>query len=337
MKKVGDFLLRALKMIALPAAMFLILWGLSSAFGVGSFGNALSMKTALRTAVFMGLVAIGMSFNLLANRWDYSVGASLILASIIGPNLARDMGLTAIWAFLFCILVGIVFCTIVGLAYVIAKIHPLVVSMGFLLTYEGLTAIFYVGYGTNMIGNKLMNIAKWPYFLIPFVVLFIIAYIIFAKTKYGYHLRAVSYGAGVAVNIGIKEKKTVVLAYALSGLFVGAAAYFNTAMEGTIWPTLDAGSVVTAFSCCVPFFIGKFLSRYGNMMIGIVMGALTIAFMNTGLASLGVSSSMQTVINGLFLLAILIISANEARVAEFFENRRIAKEAKRKLAAGITE
>ena len=36
MKKVGDFLLRALKMIALPAAMFLILWGLSSAFGVGS-------------------------------------------------------------------------------------------------------------------------------------------------------------------------------------------------------------------------------------------------------------------------------------------------------------
>ncbi len=205
--KATDFLLRSLKMIALPLGMFLILWILSSTIGVGSFGNALSLKTAFRTAVFMGLVAIGMSFNLLANRWDYSVGASLTLASIIGPNIARDLELSAVWAIVICAITGIVFCTIVGVIYVVMKIHPLIISMGFLLTYEGLTAIVYDGYGTNMIGNSIMNIAKFPYYFIPFAILFVFAYIIFAKTKYGYHLRAVSYGSNVAVNMGINEKK----------------------------------------------------------------------------------------------------------------------------------
>ncbi len=75
----------------------------------------------------------------------------------------------------------------------------------------------------------------------------------------------------------------------------------------------------------------QFLSRWGNIMVGMLMGTLTIAFMNTGLTSLGVSSSMQTTINGLFLLAILIISANEARVAEYFENKKIANAARKKM------
>lgn len=333
MKKVGDFLLRALKMIALPVAMFVVLKVLSTFIGSGSFGNALSIRTALRSAVFTCLVAIGMSFNLLSNRWDYSIGASLILASIIGPNLARDLGLTAWWALIFCAIVGVVFCTIVGLIYITIKIHPLVISMGFLLLYEGLSAIVYDGGGVNMTGNKLMYVARYPYYFIPFLILFVLAYVLYNKTKFGYNLRAVSYGSAVAVNIGVNEKATVMAAYALGGLFVGTAGYFNTAMNGLIWPTLDAGSVVTAFSCCVPFFVGKFLTRYGNLMVGILMGSLAIAFMNTGLTSLGVSSSLQTTINGLFLLIILVISANEARVTEYLEGRRVAKAARAKQQA----
>lgn len=327
MKKVGAFLLSILKMIALPVAMFVLLKVLSVTIGNGSFGNALSIKMSLRSAVFTCLVAIGMSFNLLSNRWDYSIGASLVLASIIGPNMARDLGLSSWWALIISMIAGIVFCTVVGVVYVLVKIHPLVISMGFLLTYEGLSAVLYGGGGVNMTGNKLMYIGRFPYFLIPFGVLFILAYILYTKTKFGYNLRAVSYGSAVAVNIGIKEKRTVIFAYALGGMFIGVAGYFNTAINGLIWPTLDASSVVTAFSCCVPFFVGKFLSRWGNLMIGIAMGSLAIAFMNTGLTSLGISSSMQLTINGLFLLIVLVVSANDARVAAYFENRRIAKRA----------
>ena len=333
MKQVGEFLLRALKTIALPLAMFLVLKVLSSFIGTGSFGNALSIRTALRSAVFTCLVATGMSFNLLSNRWDYSIGASLILASIIGPNLAELLGLNATWALILCAITGVVFCTIVGLTYILIKIHPLVISMGFLLLYEGLSAVVFDGAGVNMTGSHLMDIAKYPYYMIPFVILFVLAYVLYSKTRFGYNLRAVSYGAAVAVNIGVKEKPTVLAAYALGGLFVGVAGYFNTAMNGLVWPTLDAGSVVTAFSCCVPFFVGKFLTRYGNLMVGILMGSLAIAFMNTGLTSLGVSSSLQTTINGLFLLVILVISANEARVAEYLEGQRVAKIARAKQEA----
>ena len=318
-------------MIILPAAMFLIIFVLSKLIGVGSFGNELSLKTALRTGAFQTLVAIGMSFNLLSNRWDYSVGASLTLASIIAPNLAKTFGLSAFPTLILSMAVCTVFTTIVGLAYIIVRIHPLVTSMGFLLVYEGISNIFNNGMGANVIGKSYMDLNKFPYFLIVFGVLFIFAIILFGKTQYGYHLRQVSYGSEVAVNMGIKEPKIVLLAYVLSGVFIGAAAYMNATMKGSIWPANNSSSVAVAFACCVPFFVGKFLSKYGNMMIGIAMGGLTIGFMNTGLASLGASASVQTIINGLFLLGVLLVSANQTRVTEFFDNRRTARAARKKI------
>lgn len=321
-----------LMMIVLPLAMYLLFLALSSIIGVGSFGSGLSMRTALRNAMYTCLVAIGMSFNLLANRWDYSIGAVMVLASIIGPRMAQSMGLSAPFALIFCAIVGIIFSGIVGLVYIIARIPPLIISMGFLLFWEGFSALIYNGEGVNMTGNVLMNIAKYPTYIIPFAIFFVIAYVVYTKTQIGYDIRAISYGPQVASNIGVKEKRAIFMAYALGGLFVGAAGYFHTAMNGTVWPATSASSVVTAFSCCIAVFIGKFLSRYGNMMVGIVMGSLTLAFMNSGLSSLGISSSLQTTFNGFFLLVFLIFTANQARVSKYFESKKIAAKANAKLA-----
>lgn len=329
MKKFTNTAMRCIKMVALPVAAYLLFMLLSSFIGTGNFGSALSLKTALRSSIFTCLVAWGMSFNLLANRWDYSVGASMVLASIVGPNLAVLLGLNAVWTFIFCAIIGAVFCGLVGLVYIYSRIYSIVISLGFLLILEGLSAVFFGGTGVNMTGSPLMSIARFPKLLIPFAVYFLIAYIVFSKTKIGYDLRSMSYGKNVAFNIGINEKRTILVAYALGGLFIGGAGYFNTAMNGIVWPALNASSVVTAFSCCIPVFIGKFLSRYGDMMVGIASGSIMLGIMNTGLAAIGVSSSVQTAFHGVFLLVFLGITANEERVSKYFEAKKIAADALR--------
>lgn len=326
-------LISGFKMILLPLAMYLFFLILSSIVGVGSFGMGLSMRTALRSAVYTCLIAWGMSFNLLANRWDYSVGAVLVLSSILGPRFAMALDAGPAATLILCSLIGVFFSGIVGLTFILTRIPPLVVSMGFLLLWEGLSSLVYEGGGVNVTGSPLMSIARFPNFLIPFAVFFLIAYIVFSKTQLGYDIRAISYGANVAFNVGVKEKRAIFVAYALGGLFMGAGGYFSAAQIGQVWPAMNAGSVVTAFSCCIPVFIGKFLSRYGNMMVGVVMGSLALAFMNSGLSSLGISSSLQTTFNGFFLLAFLVVTANEERFGKYLESKKIARLANEKAAA----
>lgn len=326
---------RAGKMMALPVGTYILFVILSFTFGSGNFLTMLSLKSSLRSAVFTCLVAWGMSFNLLANRWDYSVGASMILASIIGPRFAEALGLSAGFAVLLCALTGAFFCCIVGLFYVFTRIPSLVVSIGLLLVFEGLTAVFFNGAGVNMVGSPLMNIAKFPYFLIPFAIFLLLCYCLMEKTKFGYDLKAISHGHTVAYNVGISEKRTILLAYTIGGFFVGAAGYFHVAVNGKVWPTLDATSIVTAFANCIPVYIGKVLLRYGNLTTGVLMGSLTLGFINMGLSSLGVSSSMQTLFHGLFLLVFLGLSANDERISKYFESRKIIKEVQASQSADI--
>ena len=94
-----------------------------------------------------------MSYNLHSGRFDFSVGATISLAAIIGGNIAKSFELPAIGLILVIVVVGMILGAINGLVYVTLQLPPMVSTMGMALIYEAVGLLVNNGQGIKMIGK----------------------------------------------------------------------------------------------------------------------------------------------------------------------------------------
>jgi len=66
----------------------------------------------------------------------------------------------------------------------------------------------------------------------------------------------------------------------------------------------------------LPMFIGTFLAKYSERNIGIMVGSFTQACIISGFAILGLSTSLQLVLNGVIVLVFLVFTSNSYKIVE---------------------
>ena len=64
--------------------------------GKGTFGTAADFQYILYTSVYSCLFALALGINVTSGRFDFSLGATMLLAIIVGGNIAKDYDLGAI-------------------------------------------------------------------------------------------------------------------------------------------------------------------------------------------------------------------------------------------------
>ena len=74
----------AVKALIMPVAVYLIF----TAVTVGRFGSWAVIVTVLRTTVVPMLIAMAMSMPMIMGMWDFSAGAVVYAAAILGANVA---------------------------------------------------------------------------------------------------------------------------------------------------------------------------------------------------------------------------------------------------------
>lgn len=318
-----------LKMIILPIAVYIFFFLLTKAFGVENFGVGSDLVVIFRNAIYTGFIALAVSYNLTSGRIDFSVGSTLILSTILGASLALRYGLGPIELLLLSILFGVILGSIGGLVYILLRIPPMVVSLGVAMTYEALGYIVSGGAGVKLIGNqRLLVWATNPHIYIMCAVIVFILYIILNFTIFGYNTNALRSGQELAVNVGINEKVNTVLCYAIAGGLLAAAGVVNMSVLGTISPDLGLTSMSYIQSAFLPMFIGTTLAKYGDRNVGVIIGALTQAIITAAFGKLGVSTSWQTILNGMIVLAFFAYSFNHYKIVEwqmFKEKKHQAK------------
>jgi ribose transport system permease protein len=67
----------------------------------------------------------------------------------------------------------------------------------------------------------------------------------------------------------------------------------------------------------LPLFIGGSLAKYSDRNIGILVGSFTQACIISGFAILGLSSSLQSILNAGIVLVFLVFTSNSYKIAEF--------------------
>jgi len=87
----------------------------------------------------------GVLFNMKAGNWDFSIGARIVLTTIIAGNLAVDLNLGILGFTVLCIVISFIFGIIVGGAYLLLNIPTLMVSIGCMLLLRALHELSTAG------------------------------------------------------------------------------------------------------------------------------------------------------------------------------------------------
>lgn len=325
MLKIRKYGINLIKMLILPIAVYLFFFILCNAKGISDFGIGTDLIVLLRTAIYTGFIALAVSYNLTSGRFDFSVGATLVISTILGCTMALQFNLGPVPMLLLSLLFGAIFGTIGGFVYVMLRIPPMVVSIGIAMIYEALGFIISKGAGVKLIGrNDLLIWSTQPYIYILCLVILIILVIILNYTKFGYNTNSLRTGQQIAVNVGIKEKRNTVFCYTIAGVLLAAAGVISTSILGTMSPELGLTSISYIQNAFLPMFIGTALAKYGDRNTGVLIGSLTQAIITSGFGKLGISTSWQAILNGIIVLLFFAYSFNSYKIVEFemFKQKR---------------
>lgn len=302
---------------AMPILVYLFFVILCAALGISGFSSWSNLQVVFRTMVYNSFITWAFAFNLGNGRFDFSIGSVMLLSTVIGAQAADRLGLGAAGMLLMFILAGMVLGLISGIIYVLLKVSPMVSSIGMTMIYEAFTYTLTGGDGIIMIGRNDLLVFATP--LITYLLCaagLIVVVFLSRYTLFGYHFRALGSGQAVSVATGINEKRNAVLCYVLAGVLMACAGIINFSVLGTCQPKTGLSSSSYMMNAFLPLFIGMALSRYTDNNVGILVGALTQALITSGFTKLGMSSTLQSVLNAVIVLGFLFFEANNYRIGE---------------------
>ena len=316
---------RIIGTLALPVAMYLIMMILCYSHGKMYFGTWNMWKTLIVDIALSVTCAMGIGLQFKCGRFDFSGGAIMLLSSIIAGNIALKMG-NNIWVMcLLCIGCCVVFSALVAIFYVYGRIPIVITTIGFAMLYESVTCLIFGGRGINIVGNMTLRIfSGFPHVLAPMLLAIGIYAFYSYCTVSGKQSRLLANNQQAAVNIGVKEKKNVIVSYLFSGLIFGFATiiYIANALHRGAYTSM--ATVGELFSNILPVFVGLIVGTFCGDTIGTIVGSLTLCLMSWGLKAVfndELGAAICTICMGAFVLIINTIGAQGGRIAKLFRRK----------------
>ena len=175
---------------------------------------------ARKSALIYAVGGCGLYFICVMGPFDMSVGANIVLSSIIACNASEKFGYAGlIIAPLIC---GTIIGLINGVVYIKLHISSLIVTCALSLIYEAFSV--YATNGKNVIlSTSYRAFGDYPVNLILALIAYLLCAFILKYTKIGTYTYAIGSNEVVAKNMGVNVSKYKIVAFTLAGFFFGLA------------------------------------------------------------------------------------------------------------------
>ena len=285
-------------------ALILLVAGISIASP--SFRTGANFLSLLRQSSINGLIAFGMTFVILTDAIDLSVGSVLALSTALCAGMI-SAGVPAGLAMILALVLGCSMGVISGVMVTKGRLQPFIATLITMTVYRGLTMIYTNGKPISNLGDSftLKVVGKGNFYHIPIpVILFLLIFVIFLfvlqKTTFGRHIYATGSNAKAANLAGVNIDCTKLAAYAISGCMAALSGLILLSRLGSAQPTLGEGYELDAIAAVA--LGGTSMNGGRGKIWGTFIGVLIIAVLNNGLNILGVSSYYQDVVKGIVIL-----------------------------------
>lgn len=318
-QRVIKFVKNYVLMVGVTAVLIILLLVLAPA--TRSFTTVV---TLLKQGIAPAILGWGVLFNIKAGNWDFGVGAEVLIAAIIGGNLAKMMNMGVAGVILCCMLTGILAGSISGVLYYMLKIPTIIISIAIMLIYESICGIVFEGKGISL-GLEYLVLGKFPGNILMLMACFLIAYILFFKMRIGYNIKAVGSNIRIAEANGINVVKTKALALGIAGLFAGLYAALNLASSGVTRTVSAMGTMGTCFNAMMCVFIGLSIVGRGNIFAAIYFGAVIMQMIQMALMVFGIPTQYSQVVVAVFVIVFMLLSTNASDLQEAVRRRKEQK------------
>lgn len=294
-------------LVAIPVLLFLICSLIAPGFGLQS------LNTVISQSIIPIAMGYGIAFTQADGLFDLSGGTRVILGSVIGAVCVVRLGLGIPGLIIGCIVIGILAGMIMGVAQNTLKIPSLILSLGALMIFEVIAAEFLGTSSFIQIPAEIAIFGKAPYSYIICLALAIVFYFVYYKTKTVGQIKAAGENEVLAANMGINIKKANFMAYTIGGAFLGVAAILEICYSGSMASQIGLSSMSLIFRPMMGVLVGiELLGLCNNLAITIIIGEICITTLYNAIIGMGVSSTMQSVVLGVFMVVVMAISNNRA-------------------------
>ena len=289
-----------------------ISWGIFKVITPNNFGSPKNMVSYFEASLLAAVGAVGFYFVMVMGMFDFSIGANIMLSAIVGCVFASRFGLGYFGLIVGAIVTGALVGLFNGLFYVKLRIPSMIVTTGLALIYESI-ANYIAGGVEQTLPSDLRAFGQMPGNIILAFIAFAIAYLILNYTKIGTYTYAIGSNEFVAKNMGINVNRYKVLAFILSGAFLGIMAVLTISYGSSMVAVTGMASMSRNFVPTMGCFFGLAFKKYGMPLPAIILGEFVINIIFFGFIALGAPTAIQDVITGFALLIIVTLTTKVAK------------------------
>lgn len=270
------------------------------------------------------IVACGVMLVVLSGEIDISTGSLMaLLAAVLGILLSSDHFNWNTWGGVIVVLaLSAALGGLTGLLVTIGKVPSIIVTLGWLTTYRGLTTFVMKGENIGNLPSELLQLTKFGWMGIPLSIwmaasVVILTWLILNHTSFGWQIRSTGSSSYSASMKGIASNRVKIIAFTLTGLMTGLA----TVVEVPRLPRIESG-IGTGFELLVVTCVvvgGVSITGGKGKLRGVILAVLLMTMIRPMLTflNLGESGEMWTkAIQGCFILSAVMLDQLAHKASE---------------------
>jgi fructose transport system permease protein len=296
----------------------------------GKFFAPFNFSLVLQQVTIIAVLGVAQTLIILTAGIDLSVGAIMILCSVVMGRTAVVYGVPVLIAFPLGLLCGLACGIVNGLIVTMLRLPPFIVTLGTWSIFGALNvwysrsetirqqdmaeaAPFLQWTGTifkpydffsKTLGLDWIFLKGWvlTYGSLVMLMLALVIWYVLNKTAFGRHIYATGDDPDSARLAGINTRRTLIAVYGLAGFICAIAAWVLIGRIGGVSP--QAGQTANLDSITAVVIGGTSLFGGRGSIVGTLIGALIVGVFRNGLALSGLELLWQD-----FAVGVLIIVA----------------------------
>jgi rhamnose transport system permease protein len=298
------------------AVLTLALFG-AVTFAFPGFASPRNLAGLLDDTAILIMLAMGQMLVILVRGIDLSIAANLALCGMLAAMFSRawpEAGVAPVLA--LTLVAGALLGACNGILVWKLRLPPIVVTLGTMSVYRG--SIYLLSKGAWVNENEMsrdflafprrefLGISLLAWIALAVAAAFIVA---LRRARFARDLYAAGGNPEAASYSGIDPGRMQFIAYTVCGAVAGVCGYLWVARFAVAYTDIALGFELSVIAACL---IGGVAIAGGvGSAVGVLLGCLFIGIIRSSLPLVGISAFWQMFINGVVILAAVLLSARQ--------------------------
>ncbi|MDB5526267.1 MAG: transporter permease [Rhizobium sp.] len=272
----------------------------------GTFATVGNFRNILNDMAIGTIVAAGLTVSLVAGDFDLSIGYVASFCGLLVVGLLNTGIMPGFVAILLVIAAGMLIGIVNGIIVSKVGVNAFIATLGTGTVVVGLNYAYSGGIPLQLTKSReftdiaIGRTGGVPHLVIIMAAILAILWVILNRTVQGQHIKAIGISAESARRSGVAVDRSRIVAFGITGTCAAIGGVLMASNLGSGQVTAGDGFMLTSFSAA---FLGSAALKEGQFhILGTLIGILTVAVGNNGLAMIGAPTFTQYIFAGSLLV-----------------------------------